>query len=51
MGSVDLTNLWMYLSDLEERVTRPDVVSHEESDLHRVFCDEHFCLEQGATEE
>jgi len=47
MGSADWRNLWTLMADLEERVTRPEVVPHEESDLHRVFCDERFCLERG----
>jgi hypothetical protein len=51
MGMVDWSNLWAYVAELEERVERPEVVPHEESDLHRVFCDEHFCLERGASEE
>ena len=52
MGSVDLTKMWMNLLDplfrLEDAVGRPEVVPHEESDLHRVFCDEQFCLERDA---
>lgn len=51
MGSADWKNLWMYVTDLEERVAQPEVVPHEESELHRVFCDEHFCLEHGGQEE
>jgi hypothetical protein len=48
MGSVDWTKLWTYVNELEERVARPEVVPHEETDLHRVFCDEHYCIEHGA---
>ena len=51
MGRSDFANLWMYLHDLEERAARPEVVPHEETDLHRVFCDEHFCLERNELEE
>jgi hypothetical protein len=51
MGSADWTNLWAYVSELEERVGLPEVVSHEESDLHRVFCDEHFCIDKGCADE
>jgi len=47
MGSADWKNLWMYVAELEDRVTKIEVVPHEESELHRVFCDEHFCLERG----
>jgi hypothetical protein len=50
MGSVDFANLWMYLSRLEDQISRPEVVPHEETDLHRVFCDEHYCLERDAGE-
>jgi hypothetical protein len=51
MGSTDWTKMWAFVTDLEERVSRPEVVPHEESELHRVFCDEHFCLERGCGEE
>ena len=51
MGQADLTNLWMYLVDLEQRPARLEVVPHDETDLHRVFCDEQFCLEHSATDE
>ncbi len=47
MGSADMKNLWMYLHRLEDKVETPEVVPHEETDLHRVFCDEHFCVERG----
>jgi hypothetical protein len=50
MGSVDWTKLWAYVDELEERVSRPEVVPHEESDLHRVFCDEHYCIERDGGE-
>jgi hypothetical protein len=51
MGSTDWAKLWTFMTDFEERITRPEVVPHEESELHRVFCDEQFCLERGGSEE
>jgi len=58
MGSFDPTKQWMHLLDetvLAEnpagRSLSPEVIPHEESDLHRVFCDEHFCLERNVGEQ
>lgn len=51
MGSADFNNLWTYLSNLEEKIARPEVVPHEDTDLHRVFCDEHYCIEHGDSPE
>ena len=50
MGYADLTKLWMYIGTLEDKLAEPEVLPHEETDLHRVFCDDHFCLEEGAVE-
>ena len=47
MGTADVKNLWMYMQQLEDKITVPEVVPHEQTDLHRVFCDAHFCLERS----
>lgn len=48
MDTVDLSKLWLHVAVLEsqrEEKTGPTVVPHEETDLHRVFCDDSFCLD------
>ena len=51
MGTADLSKLWLHVAVLEalpeDPLAPPIVVPHEETDLHRVFCDERFCLEHG----
>lgn len=46
MGSENWNKLWAYVTDLQDQVARPEIVPHEETELHRVFCDDHFCLER-----
>jgi hypothetical protein len=51
MDTVDLSKLWLHVAVLEAELGLggPTVVPHEETDLHRVFCDDTFCLEHSAT--
>jgi hypothetical protein len=55
MDTVDLSKLWLHVAVLEAELKHaslaPEVVPHEETDLHRVFCDDTFCLERSATTE
>ena len=53
MATVDLTYSWQHVSAFVEQLETPNpatpamiVVPHEETDLHRVFCDDHFCLDE-----
>jgi len=51
MATADLSKLWLQVAvleaQLEDQLAPPIVVPHEETDLHRVFCDDTFCLEHG----
>jgi len=43
----EVTTLWQTLTAMEEQLTHPSEGRHEDSEQHRVFCDERFCLERG----
>jgi hypothetical protein len=47
MSDIDLSATWMMMVVVQERLTDPSAVPHEQSDQHRLFCDERFCVEQG----
>jgi hypothetical protein len=47
MGNKDVARAFAALVELERILVRPAGVPHEESAEHKVFCDEHFCLERG----
>ncbi|MEO6950164.1 MAG: hypothetical protein ABI321_00020 [Polyangia bacterium] len=51
MASVDLTYSWQHVSTILDRegprAPRVVVVPHEETDLHRVFCDDELCLDEA----
>lgn len=42
-----VTQLWQQLDAIEKQLCLHDHERHEDSEQHRVFCDERFCVERG----
>jgi hypothetical protein len=48
MRNTEGFNAWRFLVELEAMLTaRGQTQPHEESEQHRLFCDEHYCIERG----
>lgn len=44
----EVSNLWQQLTEMEKQLcAKPESDNHEETEQHRVFCDERFCVERG----
>lgn len=43
----EVTTLWQQLTEMEQQLTTVPEGRHEDSEQHRVFCDERFCVERG----
>lgn len=44
----EVSNLWQQMASMEQALcTTPEGERHEDSEQHRVFCDDRFCIEKG----
>lgn len=45
----DVSQVWQKLYEIEAELTKSPAPGcrHEDSEQHRVFCDDRFCIERG----